>query len=229
MSNSTPSKDVKTRGLVLRRTNYGEADRVLNTITPEGKMAVMAKGVRKSRSKLAGAVEMFTLSELVVHFGRGEMGTLTGARMVRHYGEIVKDLARLELASEILKRVNKASESVDDTKEYFSITEQSLEALNEGCDMEMVEAWATLNIRRVMGEELNLYRDVAGDKLKADAKYYWNGMEGAFELNEQGDYGADEIKLLRLMQVTELSTMRRVKCNKKTMQEVVALTRIVSR
>ena len=229
MSNSTPSKDVKTRGLVLRRTNYGEADRVLNTITPEGKMAVMAKGVRKSRSKLAGAVEMFTLSELVVHFGRGEMGTLTGARMVRHYGEIVKDLARLELASEILKRVNKASESVDDTKEYFSITEQSLEALDEGCDMEMVEAWATLNIRRVMGEELNLYRDVAGDKLKADAKYCWNGMEGAFELNEQGDYGADEIKLLRLMQVTELSTVRRVKCNKKTMQEVVALTRIVSR
>ena len=190
-------------------------------------MAVMAKGVRKSRSRLAGAVEMFTLSELVVHFGRGEMGTLTGARMVRHYGEIVKDLTKLELASEILKRVNTASESVDDTREYFRITKESLEALDEGCDMEMVEAWVALNIRRVMGEELNLYRDVVGEKLRVDARYYWNSMEGAFELNEQGDYGADEIKLLRLMQVTELKTVRRVKCDKKTMQEVVALTRIV--
>ena len=227
MPGGTPSKDVKTRGLVLRRTNYGEADRVLNIITPEGKMAVMAKGVRKSKSRLAGAVEMFTLSELVVHFGRGEMGTLTSARMVRHYGEIVKDLARLELASEILKRVNLVSENVDDTREYFRITEQSLEALNDGVDMEMVEAWVVLNIRRVMGEELNLYRDTAGDKLKADAKYYWNSMEGAFELNEQGSYGADEIKLLRLMQVTELKTVRRVKCDKKTMREVVELARIV--
>lgn len=227
MSNNMLNKDIKTVGLVLRRTNYGEADRILNVITPEGKMALIAKGVRKAKARMAGAVEMFTISELVVHFGRGEMGTLTGAKMIRHYRNIMKDLARLELASEILKRVNTVSDNVDDTKEYFRITEQSLEALDSGVDMEIIETWAVLNLRRVMGEELNLYRDIAGDKLKVDAKYYWNSMEGAFEVNEQGDYGADEIKLLRLMQVTELKTVQRIKCDKKTMREALSLARIV--
>lgn len=227
MSRSMSNRELKVPGIVLRRTNYGEADRVLNIITPSGKVAVMAKGVRKARSKLAGAVEMFTLSELMMHFGRSEMGTLTSAKMVRHYGNLMKDLVRLELASEILKKVNLVSDNVDDTAEYFRITEMSLEALDNGADMEMVEAWVTLNIRRVMGEELNLYRDVTGEKLVADARYSWNGMEGAFELSGQGHYGADEIKLLRIMQTMELSVVRRVKCDKKTMREVVTLTRIV--
>ena len=78
MPKNTP-KDLKTKALVLRRTNYSEADRILNLITPEGKVSVIAKGVRKPKSKLAGSVEMFTLFEANLHFGRSEMGVLTGA------------------------------------------------------------------------------------------------------------------------------------------------------
>ena len=125
-----------------------------------------------------------------------------------------------------MKRVERVAEGAD-TAEYFKIVEQSLVALDDGGDVEMVEAWVLLNLRRVMGEEVNLYRDVAGDKLVVEAKYNWNGVEGAFELNEQGEYGADEIKLLRLMQTTELNVVQRVKCDKKTMRAVTELARIV--
>ena len=31
--------DIRTHAIVLRRTNYGESDRILNLLTPEGKMA----------------------------------------------------------------------------------------------------------------------------------------------------------------------------------------------
>ena len=43
--------DIRTKAYVLRRTNYGEADRILNLITPEGKISVIAKGVLKEKSK----------------------------------------------------------------------------------------------------------------------------------------------------------------------------------
>ncbi|MBR2839751.1 DNA repair protein RecO [Candidatus Saccharibacteria bacterium] len=225
MSNSMP-RDVKTRGLVLRRTNYGEADRVLSIITLEGKLSVMARGVRKARSKLAGAVEMFTLSELNIHFGRSEMGVLTGARMVRHFGELVKDLAKLELASEMLRRVDRAAEGAN-TAEYYNIVEQSLTGLNDGIDAELVEAWYELHLKKAIGEEINLYRDTLGCRLTADEKYEWNGMEEAFEVTSGGKFGSDEIKLLRLMQVAELATVQRIKCDKNTMREAVTLARIV--
>ena len=48
----------RLRAIVLRRTNYGEADRILQLLTPKGKRSVMAKGVRRERSKLAGGIEL---------------------------------------------------------------------------------------------------------------------------------------------------------------------------
>ena len=65
--------DIKTLAYVLRRTNYGEADRILNIITPEGKKSVIVKGVRRAKSKMAGSVELFSLSELNIHFGKSEL------------------------------------------------------------------------------------------------------------------------------------------------------------
>lgn len=226
MPNSTPVKDIKTLGLVLRRTNYGEADRILSVITQEGKMSVMAKGVRRARSKLAGAVEMFTVSELMVHFGRGEMGTLTGAKMVRHFSALVRDLGRLELASEFLKKVDRVAEN-SDSSEYYGLLEQGLSGLNDGLNTELVEAWFLLNLGRASGEEMNLYRDVAGEKLVADALYEWDEMEEAFLKHADGTYGADEIKLMRLMLTAKLEVIARVKCDEKTIRAVARLTRML--
>ena len=141
-------KDIKTQGIVLRRTNYGEADRILNIITPVGKIGVMARGVRKPKSKLAGGVEMFTLADLQIHQGKSELGVLTSARMVRHFGEIVKNYELMQVAGTMLKRVSVASESVD-SEEYYEITKNVLEGLNDGMDVRLAETWFVLNLRKV--------------------------------------------------------------------------------
>lgn len=206
----TPQNDIKTVCYVLRRTNYGEADRILNLITPVGKISALAKGVRKAKSKLAGGVEMFTRSEVVVHQGRGELGTLTGAKMQRHHANIVKDFARMELAGAMLRRINMMAEGAE-TEGYFEIIDEGLTALDEGANPLMVEAWYLLNAARVSGEEVNLYRDATGERLAADARYAWDSMERVLTMREGGDYGAEEIKLMRLMVSARLAVVRRVK------------------
>ena len=202
--------ELKTRGYVLRRTNYGEADRILGIITPEGKVSVIAKGVRRPKSRLAGGVEIFTLSDIVVRFGKSELGTLTGARMVEYYGGILKDYGKMALASEILKKVERASES-SDSAEYFELARESLTAIDRGVRLDVVDVWFRLNLMRVMGEEPNMYRDIAGEKLKEDRMYDWNVAEGAFEERGSGGYGADEIKIVRLMLTAKLDVVLRVK------------------
>ena len=53
-------KTIRTKAIVIRRTNYGEADRILQLLTPDyGKVSVMARGVRREKSKLAGGIELF--------------------------------------------------------------------------------------------------------------------------------------------------------------------------
>lgn len=221
-------QDVKTQGIVLRRTNYGEADRILNIITPEGVMAVMAKGVRKPHSKLAGGVEMFTLANVQVHRGRSEFGILTSAQMVQHYGGILKNYEAMQLAGAILKKVGKLAEVASD-REFFEIAKQALAGLNDGTDVVLVEAWSLLNLARVSGEEINLRLDVTGVALAEKKRYDWNVGEGAFEANVAGEYGANEIKLLRLMLVVELLVARRIKVTSEMLEKALKIARIVSR
>jgi DNA repair protein RecO (recombination protein O) len=195
---------------VLRRTNYGEADRILNLITPNGKISAIAKAARKEKSKLAGGIEMFSLIELNIHQGRGEIGVVTSARMLKYYDKLLADYARMELASFILKKINQAAEG-SDSEELFKITDQSLAGLNKGMDLKLVESWFLINLLKNMGEEINLYRDLDGDKLDANLHYDWDGIEQAFIKNEHGDFGANEIKLLRLMSTADLAVANRIK------------------
>ena len=220
--------DVKTLAYVLRRTNYGEADRIINLITPDGKMSAIAKGVRKEKSKLAGGVEMFSLVELNIHRGRSEMGVVTSAKMLKYYNNIVSDLKKIELAALILKKISLLAES-SDNPEYFKIVDQSLACLNSGIDTKIVESWFWLNLLKASGEEINLYRDADGKKLLAENRYTWDAMATVFVENKNGDYDANDIKVLRLILTTDLKMVARIKNINEMMPKILKLIHTVSK
>ena len=83
-----------------------------------------------------------------------------------------------------------------------------------------------INLLKAAGEELNLYRDVAGAKLLVDQRYNYDATEKAMVLGE--DFGAEEIKLLRLMSVTMLEVVARVKGVLQILPKVLWLARIAS-
>lgn len=202
--------DLRTLAYVLRRTNYGEADRILNLITPEGKISAIAKSVRREKSKLAGGIEMFSLIDVNVHFGKNEMGVLTSAKMLKYHSAILKDFSKMEFAALVLKKVSLVAESVD-APELFQITDSVLTALGAERDMGVIEAWFWFNLAKVLGEQINLYRDVSGEKLTEELRYEWDGMEMAFSPRENGVFDADSIKIMRLMSSAELGIIFRIK------------------
>lgn len=202
------ANDLRTKAIVLRRTNYGEADRILQLLTPEGKMSVLAKGVRKERSKLAGGVEMFSVSEVVIHQGKGDLGILTGAKMLEFYKEILTDLDGLETASEVLK---KAGKIIEDAGEVFEIVWQALKALNENNNRLTILAWVYFNLARVAGEQVNFEIDADGEVLSPDENYSWDRIEKALRKSVHGKITASEIKLARVMLMSKLAVVLRIK------------------
>jgi hypothetical protein len=57
----TKFRSFRVDAVVLRHSNYGEADRLLTVYTREqGKMRILAKGARKIASRKAGHIEPFT-------------------------------------------------------------------------------------------------------------------------------------------------------------------------
>ena len=80
----------RMKAIVLRRTNYGEADRIVQLLTPLGRRAVMARGVRREKSKLAGGIELFAVCDVVIGKGKGELGVLTSARADQFFRHILE-------------------------------------------------------------------------------------------------------------------------------------------
>lgn len=220
--------DKRTQAIVLKRTNYGEADRILNLITPDGKVSAMARGVRKTKSKLAGGVEMLALVEVNLHFGRGELATVTGAKGLQYYRNILKDYNRMELAALMLKKINMVAEGTE-SAEYFELLREGLDGLDVGLNLALVESWFLLNLLKVTGEEVNLYRDVEGKRLEASMSYDYNVSESSFQESSGGAFGANEIKMLRLMTTMRLAFAARVKGADEILPGILRLTRIVSK
>lgn len=204
------SNDIRTKAFVLRRTNFGEADRIINFLTEQGMVSVIAKGVRKEKSKLAGAVELFCLSDITVHKGlNNKLGILTSARMLEHYQNIVYKLPELELASLVMKKIAFTAEHVSGS-EYFDLLKQILSALNAGVNPELVETWFWFNFAKTGGEQINLIKDVSGEKLAPLKTYVWDSAEAALRPQIGGNVGAEEIKLMRLMLSADLKTVSRI-------------------
>jgi DNA repair protein RecO (recombination protein O) len=87
-----------TEAVVLRSIRLGEADRVLHLYTEaHGRIGAVAKGVRKTKSRFGARLEPLSHVELVLHRGRGELQTVTGAQLVRSHREAREDYYRFSV------------------------------------------------------------------------------------------------------------------------------------
>ncbi len=88
----------KTDGVVLRSLRLGEADRVLHVYTlARGRVGVVAKGIRRTKSRFGGRLEPLAHVELLLHEGRGELHTVTGADLVRSHRAAREDPYRVNV------------------------------------------------------------------------------------------------------------------------------------
>lgn len=190
---------IVTKAIVLSRTNFGEADRILTVITPDrGKVRLMAKGVRKSVSKLAGGIELFSTSQISYIKGKGEINTLISTRLSTHYGSIVKDLERTQFGYDLLKLINRATEDRAGG-EYYSLLQSSLEALDNGAvSLDLLKLWLYMQILKLGGHSPNLKTDNHRQKLAENLRYSFDLENMYFIAASNGRLGSAHIKLLRL-------------------------------
>lgn len=71
---------------MVGRHDTGEADRILRIVTHEfGYISALAKGVKKLKSRKAGALELFSIVHLRLHRKTGELFLITEAAMQRNF------------------------------------------------------------------------------------------------------------------------------------------------
>jgi len=200
----------RTMAIILRRTNYGEADRILKMITPLGQRSVMAKSVRREKSKLAGGIELFGISDIVIQSGKGGLGILTSASLIHFYRHILEDYDRLQFGYEAINLTSKASELIDEP-EWFDVLSEVYKGLdNFTIPLLLVQSWFYIQYAALSGYEINLSRDVAGNLLEPDKTYMFDPTERGLRLSTQGDVMANHIKFLRIISTKPLGTVAQI-------------------
>ena len=218
---------ITTKAIVLSRVNYGEADRIMQVLTPDyGKISAMAKGVRREKSKLAGGVELLAICDLTVHQGKGELGIVTSARLDTFFSHILTDYDRLQFAYYVLKDISKASEVVSEPA-FYELARVALESLNNpDISLSITELWYRLQIAILLGVGINLATDSNGMKLVEDARYRFDVDDMAFVYNERGQYTSQHIKLLRVMSAQNPNIIAQIKGVDELVDEVGDIGRI---
>ena len=102
----TRPRTYKTEGVVLRHITTGEADRILTFFTQDmGKVRAIAKGVRRSKSKLSGHLELLNRVSLSIAQGRS-LDIVSEAQLIDGYPTLRTDLERLSRAVFIAELVD---------------------------------------------------------------------------------------------------------------------------
>src|SRR4051794_2300432 len=116
----------KTEAVVLDRKDFGEADRLLTLYTPGmGKVRALAKGSRRTTSRLSGHIELFTHTYLFLATGRN-LDIVTQSQLIHSHERLREDLWRAALGFHVVELVNHFS---DERMDNIGLWEALLEVL----------------------------------------------------------------------------------------------------
>jgi DNA repair protein RecO (recombination protein O) len=123
-------RSYKTDGIVLKRKNFGEADKILTVLTRNyGKLHLIAKGVRSTRSRKAPRLELFCLTKLLISKGRN-LDLINDVEIISNYSNIRKSLKRIAYAYQICEIVDRLLPEQQINRSLFILLEREFVKLN---------------------------------------------------------------------------------------------------
>ena len=125
----------KTQGIIIRRGNANDFDRLLTVYTKEfGKVLLKAKSVRKNESKLKGHLELFLLVHLMIAPGRG-LDIITGVETIENFSNLRQNVSSLAVAHYLAEITDKLIAGPEKDANIWNLLLESFSWLNKGEDI----------------------------------------------------------------------------------------------
>lgn len=122
---------LKTQGLVIRQTNYKEADKILTVLTKEhGKITVKATACRRKNSKLMGTAQFLVYSDMTL-FEKNEKYTLKEAMTSEQFLGLREEVTLVSLASYFAEVMESVAQEGIAQPELLSLILNSMYALEQ--------------------------------------------------------------------------------------------------
>lgn len=207
----------KTLALVLKKQNLGETDRIITIFSPVlGKKRVVARAVRKPLSKLAGHLDTFMISQLILT-DHDDLPKVTSAVLVESFEQLRSSYQLLERAFAVSKIVERVI--VEDVSEQtiFQLTLDTLTRLDIGYPWQSVWLVFLNDLTEKLGIDISDFGcGNCGQLIQESA--YWAQTERRLFCRGCGAAGNDTriiqgntVKLLKLLRQKPFTAIHAIK------------------
>lgn len=227
----TKFRSFRVEAVVLRHSDYGEADRLLTLYTRQlGKARAIAKGARKIASRKAGHIEPFTHVKLQLAKGR-DMLILTQADTVDAYQPLREDLILTSHASYVMELLDRFTyEDETENSAIFRLLTDTLSRLASKSDPWLVIRYYEMRLLDHLGFRPQLFKCAnCGREIKAEEQYFSFGAGGVIcprcgqGLPHLLDISVEALKYLRHFQRSSYAETTRARPGLDIQQETEAL------
>ena len=203
----------RTEAIVLRRTDFGEADRLLTVLTPDrGKLKLIAKGARKPASRKSGHVELFSHGQFLVAVGR-ELDIITQAETVEPFLPLREALLRTTYAYYVAELVDAFTAERDENQPLFELLKDALGWLCKADDLALVARYYELHVLGLVGYQPQLFACGGCKKQLEPETNYLGAADGSVFCRKCGydrmgtiELSVNALKVLRFLQTHDWET-----------------------
>jgi DNA repair protein RecO (recombination protein O) len=201
-----PPRVYKTAAIVLRHRKLGDADQVVTLYTANlGKLDAVAKGARKSKSRLAGHIQPLTQATFLLAQGKS-LDIITQADTTESFQSLRDDLERLSRGLYACELLDKFTEPHADNFGLYRLLLDTLRRIAASADFDVPVRFYEMALLAEMGYAPELDECVACRAKLAPLVNYWTVSGGGVacpncRVGESAvrPISANGIKLMRLM------------------------------
>lgn len=141
----------KIKGIVIKRINFGEADKILTIFTKKrGKIVVLAKGIRKIKSRKAPHLEVFNNVSSYIACGK-TFDIVTEASTIDAFPFLRFKLNLLAFAYRIVEEIDRLCPERQEYRNIYKLLISTLKQLNTHCHPDQLVEEFTLNLLYELG------------------------------------------------------------------------------
>lgn len=176
---NSKQRSFRVEAIVLKHSEYGEADRMLNLYTRErGKIRAQVKGARKLRSRKAGHVEPFSRVTLQLATTRNWY-LVTQAEAIDTCSDLRKDLQLIAQAAYVAELLDKFTYDEGQENELlYPLLMHTYQRLNQGLDAFLTVRFYEIHLLDLLGFRPELEKCVVSEQTILPEDQYFSASLG---------------------------------------------------
>lgn len=223
-------RSIKVDAVILRHSDYGEADRLLTLFTREaGKLRAIAKGVRKMQSRKAGHLEPFTQVTLMLAQGH-DLWIVTQAEATELFQPLRESLPLIGYAGYVVELLDRFTYEEGQNWQLFQLLVETLKRLASEPDPFVPVHYYEMRLLDLMGFRPLLFECASCGKAIQPEDQYFSAERGGVLCPDCGllvnlvrPISMDALRYLRHFQRSSYTEAKRANPGQDTRDEVEAI------